>query len=138
VAYSAGDIKVLRFDGTNWEEKKLADYVELTQSKSFVISNPTANSDLPLWRVPYAITITAIHVLTPVGTITGNLWEFDSNGLNGSTVDADITTIEGVNTNDDGSLSNPDIAANNYIGWKTAGVTGTPTYAIISFEYTID
>lgn len=108
----------------------------LTESKSFVITNPTANSDLPIWRVPYAITITAIHVLTPIGTITGQLFEYDTNGLNGSTVDADIVTTAATNTNDDGSLSNAPIAAGNYLGWKTTSVTGTPTTAIITFEYT--
>jgi len=108
------------------------------EAKSFIITNPTSSSDLPLWRVPYNITITAVHVLTPVGVIVGQLYEYDSNGLNGSTVDADITSVAATNTNDDGSLTNPEIAANNYLGWKTTSVSGTPTYAIITFEYTID
>jgi len=104
-------------------------------SRSFVITNPTANSDLPLWRVPVNATITAIHLLCKGNVTVGQLWEFDANGLNGATVDSsDITGVVDTNVNDDGTLSNPGISANNYLGWKTTSVIGTPTYAIISFE----
>jgi len=133
MAYTTGDIIVLKYNTDHWEEE-----VSPSESRSFVITNPTANSDLPLWRLPYAITIKAIHVLTPVGVIVGNLWEYDTNGLNGSAVDGDITTTAATNTNDDGSLANPGIASGNYLGWKTTSVSGTPTYAIITFEFTID
>ena len=107
------------------------------QSKSFVLTNPTSSTDGPIWRVPYKITIAAIHVLCMDGTnIVGQLWEYDSNGLNGSTVDSsDITGTAGTNVNDDGDLSNPDIAAGNYLGWKTTSVSGSVTKVIITFEY---
>jgi hypothetical protein len=107
--------------------------------KSFAITNPTAASDSPLWRAPINLTITAIHVLCIGGTnIIGNLWLYDANGLNGSSVDtADITATTQTNANDSGSLSNPNVTSGNYVGWKTTSVSGTPTRAIISFEYTI-
>ena len=109
--------------------------VGLKISRSFVITNPTANSDLPLWRCPATFTITAVHLLCKTQIIVGQLWEFDANGLNGATVDAsDITGIVDTNVDDDGSLSNPGIASGNYVGWKTTSATAGATYAIVTFE----
>jgi hypothetical protein len=110
----------------------------VTYSRSFVISNPTTTADLPLWRAPANITITAIHLLCKGAAIVGNLWEYDANGLNGSTVDADINGIVDTNVDDDGSLSNPGIASGNYLGWVTASATAGATYAIVTFDYTIN
>jgi len=111
--------------------------VDQTLSKSFMISSPTADAHSPLWRVPVSIIIQHIHVLCMGGTnIVGQLWEYDANGANGATVDADITAPAGTNTNDDGAISNPNIAAGNYLGWKTTSVSGTPTRVIVTFEYT--
>lgn len=111
----------------------------LVFSKSFVITSPTASADTPLWRVPVAITITAIHVLCIGGTsITGQLWEYDTNGANGTVVDdSDITGTAGTNVDDDGTLSNASIASGNYLGWVTTSVSGTITRAIITFEYVL-
>jgi len=110
-----------------------------TYSKSFVITNPTSDSDSPIWRVPYAITIIAIHVLCIGGTnIIGQLYEYDNNGANGSTLDDDITGIASTNVDDDGSLINYSITSGNYLGWKTTSVSGDVTRVIITFEYTID
>jgi hypothetical protein len=110
-----------------------------TQSKSFVITNPTVASDLPLWRAPAAITISAVHLLCQGNVVVGQAQEYDSNGLNPTPVDAsDITGIVNTNVNDDGSLTNPGIASGNYLGWATSSVTGSPTYAIITIDYTVD
>lgn len=109
----------------------------LTQSRSFVITNPTIASDLPLWRAPTACTITAVHLLCKTQIIVGQLWEYDANGLNGATVDAsDITGVVDTNVNDDGALSNPGIASGNYVGWKTTSATAGATYAIVTFDFT--
>jgi len=112
----------------------------VTYSKSFVITNPSAASDSPLWRVPANITITAVHVLCVGGTnIVGQLWEYDDNGANGATVDSsDITGTAGSNVDDDGTLSNSGVASGNYLGWKTTSVSEVVTQGIISFDYTID
>jgi hypothetical protein len=70
--------------------------------------------------------------------IVGQMWEYDANGLNGATVDSsDITATAGTNANDDGTLSNPGIAADNYLGWKTTSVSGAVTKVIITWEYTL-
>jgi hypothetical protein len=111
----------------------------ITYSRSFVISNPTSSSDLPIWRVPANITITAIHLLCHGAAIVGQLWEYDANGLNGATVDSsDITGVVDTNVNDDGTLSNPSIDAGDYLGWKTTSATVGATYAIVTFDYTIN
>lgn len=108
-------------------------------ARSFVINSPLASADYPLWRVPYAITITGIHVLTEGGTnCVGGLDEADANGDNASAVDSDITGTAGTNVSDDGSLSNPDIDTNDYILWHTTSVSGAPISVTVSFEYTID
>ena len=109
-----------------------------TQSKSFMITNPTASADSPTWETPVGITISAVHLLCVGGTnVVGQLWEYDTNGANGSTVDAsDITGTAGTTVNDDGSLSNPGIAAGNWVGWKTTSVSGSPTKALVTYDYT--
>ena len=111
-----------------------------TQTKSFVITNPTASADGPLWRVPYNITIVAVHVLCIGGTnVVGQLWEYDANGANGSSVDtSDITGTAGSNVNDDGALNNASIASGNYLGWKTTSVSGAVNQVIVTFDYTKD
>ena len=103
-------------------------------SKSFIITNPTDAADSPLWRVPVAATITAVHLLCKTQIIVGQLWEYDANGLNGATVDADITGVVDTNVDDDGALSNPSIDAGDYLGWVTASATAGATKAIVTFE----
>lgn len=108
-------------------------------SKSFVITSPTAASDSPVWRAPVAITITAVHVLCVGGTnIVGQLWEYDANGANGAAVDSsDITATAGTNADDDGTLSNASVDAGDYVGWATTSVSGAVTKVIVTFEYSI-
>lgn len=110
------------------------------QSKSFIITNPTATADSPVWRAPYAITIKAVHLLCKGNVTVGHLTEQDANGLNDAGVDGatDITGIVDTNVNDDGTLSNPSIDSGDYVGWRTTSVTGSPTKAIITFDYTVD
>ena len=102
-------------------------------SKSFVITNPTATADLPLWRAPVNFTITATHILCKTQIITGQLWQFDANGLNGATVGADMTGVVDTNVNN-GALAGAAITAGNYLGWNTTSATAGATYAIITFE----
>ncbi len=109
-----------------------------TQSKSFMITNPTSSADSPTWETPVGITISAVHLLCVGGTnVVGQLWEYDTNGANGATVDAsDITGTAGTTVNDDGSLSNPSIDAGDWVGWKTTSVSGAVNKALITFDYT--
>lgn len=108
-------------------------------TKSFVITDPTATDDFPVWRVPFAITITAIHLLVEGGTnLIGGLDEGDANGNSPVAVDSDITGTAGTNANDDGSLTNPTIDANDYLLWHTTSISGSPTSVTVSWEYTID
>jgi hypothetical protein len=100
--------------------------------RSFIISNPTTNSCLPLWRVPNDSTITAVHLLCRGGGITGQLWLYNINGVDGTNISTNMIGI--VNTNVDSSVFSYSVSASNYIGWVTSSTTGTPTYSIISFE----
>ena len=110
-----------------------------TYSKSFVITSPTASADAAIWRVPYNITIKAIHGVQVGGTnVVGMLTENDSNGLNPVVVDSADMTITTSNVNDDGSLSNPTLDAGDYLGWATTSVSGTITRVTITYEYVID
>ena len=111
-----------------------------TQSKSFVILNPVATDDYPVWRVPYNITIKAVHLQCLGNVVVGHFVEMDANGLNEAGVDGatDITGVVNTNVNDDGTLSNPTIDATDYLGWRTTSITSTPTSVTITFEYTVD
>lgn len=133
----AGQLKV--YDDTN-DAWVAVGYSPVTQSKSFVLTNPTSTADPAIWRVPYGITITGVHVLCVDGTnIVGQMWEFDANGLNGATVDSsDITATAGTNANDDGTLSNPSIDSGDYLGWKTTSVSGSVTRVIVTYDYTVN
>ena len=111
----------------------------LRQSKSFVITNPTSSSDYSIWKTPYNITIREIHVLVTAGTnVVGNLDEADANGANASAIDSDLTALAGVNKNDDGTLSNPTVDADDYLNWHTTSVSGSVTSVTVTFEYTVD
>lgn len=111
------------------------------QSKSFVIWAPEDTHDMPLWRVPYAITIRAVHVCCVGGTsVVGHLTECDANGGSAAGVDGatDITGTNGSNVDDDGALSNPSIDASDYLGWRTTTVNGEATSVTVTFDFTVD
>jgi len=111
----------------------------LPLSKSFIIISPVATDDYPLWRAPYAYTITAISLLVEGGTnVIGGLDEADSDGNTPVAIDADITGTAGSNVNDDGSLTNPTVDDNDYLLWHTTSISGTPTSLTVTIEYTID
>lgn len=111
-----------------------------TYSKSFVILNPVATDDYPIWCTPYAITIKRVRVQCLGGTnIVGQLTECDGEGINAAVVDdSDITATANTSVDDDGTLSNPSIDANDYVGWKTESISGTPTSVTVTFDYIIN
>lgn len=116
--------------------KRIVSYVH---SKSFVIDAATSTADYVVWRAPYAVTITAIHVLCTGGTnVIGGLDEGDSNGANVVAVDSDITASAGTMAADDGSLTNGTIASGGTVNWHTTSVSGTNTSLMVTFEYVID
>jgi len=108
-----------------------------TLSKSFMITNPTAGADGPIWRAPANITITAVHALCVGGTnLIGSLWEYDANGGAGAIVQSSyMTATAGINANAT-DFANAGIALGNYVGWVTDSISGTPTRLIVTFEYT--
>jgi hypothetical protein len=110
------------------------------QTKCTTINAATASSDFLVERLPYAITIRAAHVMQLGATnVVGHFDECDGNGANCAGIDGatDITATT-TNANDDGSLSNATIDANDYIQWHTTSVSGTNTQTIVCFDYTVD
>ena len=110
-------------------------------SKCTTIDNAVAASDYPIEKFPQAITITNVKVYAIGGdNVVGGLDE--CTGTNGvcsavTAVDADITGTAGNEVSDDGSLTNPGIAAGNWIQWHTTSVSGTNTSLSVCFYYTL-
>lgn len=108
-----------------------------TQIKGFAINSATTADDFLLWKTPVAITITNIHGVLLSGTnVSGNIDECSSAGASCVAVDADITFDGGLDS-DDGSLSNPDIDAGDWVRWHTTSVS-SPGYLTVTIYYTID
>ncbi len=110
----------------------------LLDSKSFIITDPTANSDYPLWKVHSGITISTINVLVEGGTnVVGGLDEADASGNTPVAIDADITGTAGSNVADDGTLANPTLDSGDYLLWHTTSVTGAPTSITVTFTFMV-
>jgi hypothetical protein len=111
-------------------------------SKCFTAMGVDDTFDFAIEKFPYAVTITNIKVYQDGATnVIGGLDECTgTNGVCSSTtaVDSDITGTDGAEVADDGSLSNPGIAAGNYIRWHTTSVSGTNTRMTVCFFYTAD
>jgi len=134
-AATTGDSATAFFSSGTIEGARLG-----TFSKSFTITGVTSSGDFgAIWKTPSAITITRINVVQVGATnVVGQLDECDANGANCVTVDTSDITADGNNDADDGSLSNPSIDANDWIGWHTTSVSGTNTRITVTFDYTVN
>ena len=104
---------------------------------SFSINAATAADDFLVWRAPVDITITHIYGILQSGTnVIGGFDECNSTGLNPVAVDSDITFDGGLDQ-DDGSLTNPTIAAGGWLKWHTTSVS-SPGYLTVHVDYTVD
>lgn len=139
---ATGEVTVDATSGSlNFHDGTAERRLDPKHSKSFTLLDPVATDDFPVWRVPYNITITNVHVLVEGGTnVVGHLEEADANGDSPAGIDGatDITGTAGSNVNDDGSLSNPTVDSGDYILWRTTSVSGSPTSLTVTFEYRID
>jgi hypothetical protein len=107
-----------------------------TLTKEFHIGAASQGDDFPIWKTPQSIRITHIYGVLLSGTnVIGGLDEYDSNGANPVAVDSDIT-FNGGQDSDDGSLSNADIDAGDWVGWHTTGVDA-PGYLTVTIYYRI-
>lgn len=114
------------------------DIAKITYSKGILVNYPTAPYTVAVWRTPNNITITAIHGVEIGGTnVVFMLTSCNTNGLSPSVVDVSDITATASNVNDDGSLSNPSISANNYVGIRISAVSGNVEKLIVTMEYTI-
>lgn len=107
-----------------------------TFTQSFHLDSASAGDDFLLWRTPQAIRITHIHGVLLTGTnVIGGLDECDKDGDNAVAVDADIT-FNGSLDSDDGSLTNADIDAGDWIKWHTTS-SDAPGYLTVTVYYQI-
>jgi hypothetical protein len=110
------------------------------QSKSFVIDNPDANSDYILWKVPYNITLKAVHVVVTAGastSVVGFLDEStDAHGAGATACSSNVTAYAGTNMTTQ-VFDNAGIAAGNYLKWHTTS-GGTANSMCCTFNYTVD
>lgn len=107
----------------------------ITQTKSFVVTNPSSTATYSIWRAPYDLTITGIHgVITGGLNLVGMLTECDSNGLNPVKINSTDMTLLTSNVTLS-SFSNPSIDSGDYIGWINTSISGDVTKFVVSFEY---
>jgi len=111
----------------------MTDY-KTSHSKGFFVYNVTDSDDIPLWKAPAAITITAIHAVSTLGNVNFTLGEYDANGANGAVVDSSWIATSTTNANDDGTLSNPSIDSGDWVGIIINNATANATLAG-TFEY---
>jgi len=103
----------------------------------FVINAASASDDFLLFQAPVALTITDIKGVLLTGTnVVGGLDECDSNGANPVAVDSDITFNGGLDE-DDGSLTNGSIDANDWVKWHTTS-SSSPGYLTVCVYYTVN
>jgi hypothetical protein len=111
----------------------------LLQTRCTTIDNVIATSDYPIERFPVAITIRAVHLYQVGATnVIGQLDECTAAATCTAVDSADITGTADTNVDDDGTLSNPGIAAGARIWWRTTSVSGTNTSTQVCFDFTYD
>jgi len=100
----------------------------------------TASNDNSFTSLPYNITVRAVRVVQRGATnVIGHLDECDSAGASCAGLDGatDITATT-TQANDDGSLSNATVDANDVIQWHTTSVSGTNTDCMVCMDFSVD
>jgi hypothetical protein len=105
--------------------------------RSFVIAAPADTDDINLMKAPWGMTIVAINgIVQGTTSVTGQLQECSSTGASCADLDSDIVA-DADGQADDGTLTDPTIAAGNWIRWKTTSVSGTPTFLTVTFTFRV-
>jgi len=110
-------------------------------SKSIVIDTPSNDADYAAWRVPYAITISAVHILVQAGVATnvvGFVDIYSNNGLSVSATSGDAT-VNAYTNNTTTVFSTSNVPADTYLGWHTTSTgAGGVDSVTITIDYTRD
>lgn len=102
---------------------------------SVTVEDPATESVL-LFKAPYPLVIEGVDCVSVGGTSSDiDIQECDANG--GTCVDIDTTPITCglTNTADDGTISDPDIDAGDYVRLNIGTVTGSVTQLNVTVEY---
>jgi len=106
------------------------------QSKTFALNQPTVNEDFCIFKAPAALTISDIYGVALSGTVTGGLYECDSDCANCVAIDTDIAFDGGLDQ-DDGNLTNPTVDAGDWIKWQTTSVS-SPGWFSLQYDFKWD
>lgn len=90
-----------------------------------------------LVKWPVAVTITDIHCITDTGTVVIEMGELSATGGTFTTVDAPIT-CDSNGAEDDGTLTNGTIDANDWFAARIGTEASSPTWVNITWYYTVD
>lgn len=107
---------------------------------TYIAENPAATDSFLISKLPFAITITDIEcIVDPGDTAESAVIEvFETNGTGDSptTIDAPIT-CDNDGAADDGTLTNANVDAGDWLQIDTGTITGTVTQVVITITYTI-
>jgi hypothetical protein len=139
-ALSSGQISIDTSPTTGASIRWYGDTVSYTtmafQSRGFTVMNPIFNEMIPLWILPYAITIKNIYELVSGGTsVVGGLWECDGNGASCVAVDSDITGTAGTTSKDDSNLANSYLDMGDVLSYKNTAITGVVSWAHFTVDF---
>jgi len=129
---AAGEVFVGSGSGTSeWRYLKC--------QKQFTFLSPADADDCLLFKAQSAMTITDIHcIIDPADTgesISVNIYQYDSAGDNGASVDAAVTA-DNDGAEDDGSFSNGDVAAGDWVGVVLGVPSGTVSQLCVTIYNT--
>jgi len=106
---------------------------------SFTITGTALTTQTyPLVKTQVAITITDIHCITDTGTVIMELEEGTATAYDGGTVVDSTITCDSNGAEDDGTLTNGTIDANDWISARIGTEASSPTILGVTFYYTVD
>lgn len=109
-----------------------------TLPTSFVVPAPLDTDDFNLGKAAFGMTIAAVDCIVQGTTsVTGQLQECDATGGSCADLDSDIV-CDADGAADDGTLTDPTIAAGNWLRWKTTSVSGSPTFLTVTVRYRVN
>lgn len=131
-----------RYNGTTLITDLKSDGTALSStwgSRCQTYAGITDSMDYMFHKFPYDVTIKRVNITQRGATnVVGHLEECDSAGASCAGVDGATDITATTTSDDDLSLSNPSIDANDVIQFRVTTVNGTNTDAMVCVYYTLD